>query len=119
MSCSPIRGVPVVVSTTWTEPRAASSDPTPVAGGYGWAERSARGVDALNALFRLISPLPCALGSASGSEEAVDVRSFLTWSGLIPGRCCKISAAAPETTAAACEEPDPLKKRELPTRPPG
>ena len=32
-----------------------------------------------------------------------------TWSGVRPGRCCSSSAAAPETTAAACEVPLPLK----------
>jgi hypothetical protein len=37
----------------------------------------------------------------------------LTWSGLKPGFCWMISAATPETTAAACDVPDMVKKSPL------
>ena len=37
--------------------------------------------------------------------------SAFTWFGVIEGRWLITRAAAPETTAAACEVPLPLKKR--------
>ncbi len=45
----------------------------------------------------------------------MDVISAFTWSGVRSGRCWRSSAAAPETTAAACEVPLPRKNRS-PTR---
>ena len=48
---------------------------------------------------------------ALGMAAAVPVRSAFTWSGVMSGRCWISSAAAPETTAAACEVPLPRKRR--------
>ena len=102
-------------STTCPVPRAASSEPRPVARG-NVCVCSAVGVRF--ASFRFSTPLPWATGSATGSGEAVSMSSFFTWSGVAEGCCCKISAAAPDTAAAACDVPLPRKNR-VPTRPVG
>jgi hypothetical protein len=39
------------------------------------------------------------------------ISSFFTWSGVSVGRFCSMSAAAPDTTAAACDVPLPRKNR--------
>ena len=44
-------------------------------------------------------------------ELADDISSAFTWSGVSPGRACSSSATAPDTTAAAWDEPLPLNSR--------
>jgi hypothetical protein len=47
--------------------------------------------------------------------SAVDMRSCFTWFGVAFGCCEMISAAAPDTTAVACELPLPRMSRSLMT----
>ena len=68
------------------------------------------------ALASRISPVPWASESNPASLVAVEARSFFTWSGLMVGVREMISAAAPETTAAACEVPLPRNSASV-TRP--
>lgn len=52
-----------------------------------------------------------------GSGTAVCMSSAFTWSGVSSGCCCRMVATAPETIAAACDDPLPLRKRGVvPTR---
>ena len=81
----------------------------PFEAGHDWV---AFGVEALSTLARFNSPLP--LRSVGPYMEWVwPTSSALTWSGVRPGRWLSRRAAAPETTAAACDVPLPRKKRLL------
>ncbi len=73
MSCSPRSSAPS--ETRRTEPRAASSEPVPLLGVQLWL---VEGVLVSRAAFRLISPAPCALGSAPLSGLAVFFSNALT-----------------------------------------
>src|SRR5215218_8984242 len=95
---------------TLLDPREASSDPVPFARGQAWRVLGC-GLLALAAFTRSSVPAPCALVSATGSFCAVPTRSALTWSGDRLGRWSRSSAAAPETTAEACDVPLPLNRR--------
>jgi len=80
----------------------------PVDRGNDWV---VSGAAAWVAAWTSTSPRPCACTLAAGSVRAVRISSALTWSGESHGRCSSISAAAPETTAAACDVPLPRKNR--------
>ncbi len=111
-STSPVSFVPLM--STCAVPRAFSSEPVPVDRSQVWV---ALGVAASFATARSTRPLPWATASALASGLAVPISSALTWSGVRPGRCCNSSAAAPETTAADCEVPEP-RKNSSPVRAP-
>src|SRR6478672_13440656 len=106
-STSPLTCLPPTV--TWTDPREASSEPTPVDTAKVCVAFA--GVGAAEAAARSMRPCPCEETAASGSDRAVPVRSAFTWSGVSSGRCERSSAAAPETTAVACEVPLPRNSR--------
>ena len=61
------------------------------------------------------TPYPAWIGCSAAGSCALPMRAALTWSGEAPGYCDRYRAASPDTTAAACEVPDPRKNR-LPTR---
>ena len=96
MSCSPTSSIPPFV--TWSDPRAPSSEPVPVDEAAVFVQR---GVLKVRADARLSVPFPCRSGRVPVSADAVSLRIFFTWSGVIVGRWSRISAAAPATTAAA------------------
>ena len=104
MSFSPERVTPP--STSLAAPRAPSRLPVPVETGNSCL---AAGVGLQIAVFTFTKPLPWACSSAAGSVVAVLVSSALTWSGVSDGRCWSSTAAAPDTTAAACDVPLPRK----------
>ncbi len=104
MSFSPERVTPP--STSLAAPRAPSRLPVPVETGNSCL---AAGVGLQIAMFTFTKPLPWACSSAAGSVVAVLVSSALTWSGVSDGRCWSSTAAAPDTTAAACDVPLPRK----------
>lgn len=96
------------------EPRAAFREPSPVETGHVW---TADPTHALLAARMSIVPRPSETSSDSaGRSRAVERRTLFTWSGVKFGRSSSINAAAPETTAAACEVPLPRANLEL-TRP--
>ena len=105
---SPTRTSPPMV--TWSSPRAASSEPRPVDGVQFWGAAEAVWVIAKD---RLMTPWPWSL-DARPKSVAVAVSRFLISSGVSSGRCSRSSAAAPETTAADCEVPDPRNSRSSP-----
>src|SRR3954469_12363813 len=94
---------------TCTDPRESSREPIPVE--TAKVCFAPTGVAVSLAFARLIRPLPCWAAVAPGIGEAVPVSSALISSGVAVGRCWISSAAAPETTAAACEVPLPRKSR--------
>src|SRR3954470_5008240 len=94
---------------TCTEPRESSREPTPVETANDCF--AATGVAVFLAFARASRPAPCCAVVARGTAVADPVRRALTWSGVSSGRCESSSAAAPETTAAACEVPLPRKSR--------
>src|SRR5687768_16848042 len=103
MSCSPLRTTPL--RETLKRPRALSSDPPPA-----WTAADA--TDRLFVLYaadRSRDPAPWASEDVFGTERADRRRMSLTWSEVRVGRCERRRAAAPETTAADCEVPLPLK----------
>src|ERR1700712_5692949 len=67
MSYSPERTSPVSASTRSVEPRAASSEPRPVAGAHGCALSSTLGVGRLLSVVRVSTPAPWPRRSAFGS----------------------------------------------------
>src|ERR687892_181049 len=91
MSISPTRSV--VPSETWPDPRAASSEPRPVASGQVWM---ASGVGRDVSDFRSRMPAPWQLGSWPTRGTAEAVSRALTRSGGIEGRWSITRAAAPE-----------------------
>src|ERR1700680_3742063 len=108
MSCSPDKALPLA-STACSDPRDASRLPVPFEVDHVCA---AAGVGAFSTAARFSSPLP--LRSVGPYIEWVcPTSSALTWSGVSPGRWLSRSAAAPETTAAACDVPLPRKNRLL------
>jgi hypothetical protein len=108
MSRSPLSSTPVTGSATCAVPRAPSSVPVPREAGQVCEYT---GVGASAAAATLSWPVPAAIGSASGILSVVVVSRNLTWSGVRVGRCCRSSAAAPDTTAVACDVPDPRNRR--------
>ena len=97
------------LTVTWTEPREQLQRTDTVETAkvcFAFA-----GVAVSLAFARSIRPLPCCGRGGAGDGRAVPVSSALTWSGVRSGRCEISSAAAPETTAAACEVPLPRKSR--------
>src|SRR3954470_5667007 len=119
MGCPATSTSPVTFSpptSTTTDPRAASSEPAPVERAYVCTAFT--GVAAFIAAVRLMRPAPCCRAVARGRFLAVPMSRALTWSGVRSGRCEISSAAAPETTAVACEVPLPRNNRS-PIRPAG
>ena len=94
-------------------PRACSREPRPVDRGQVWVVAGARAADGRGR--RRARRCPGRRRRRWASASAEDRSSALTWSGVRSGRLCSSRATAPETTAAACEVPLPLKKRS-PTR---
>ena len=109
MSCSPDRITPLF--SRWLLPRDCSRLPTPVDPVQFCLERPLFGSEALAASDRLIAPAPSQRSSSPSTLRgvAVEVRSSLTWLGVALGYLERMSAAAPETTAAAWLVPVPLK----------
>ena len=84
MSFSPVRATPPDV--TQAPPRAASSEPDPVAVVKDW--RVCPGpleVLTVRAAARLSSPAPCALRDWPVNGVAAVVNAYLTWSGVADG----------------------------------
>ena len=73
----------------------------------GWMA-TALGVLASSAAPRSIEPRPWQ-SAVPAIDRAVDLSRSLTPSGVMSGRWSMMSATAPETTAAACDVPLPLK----------
>ena len=63
---------------------------------------------AVSAAVRFNSPSPCACAFAL-IVVAAPIKSCFTWSGVAFGYFCRTSAAAPETSAADSEVPEPRK----------
>ena len=103
----PVSGTPLKVTVSL--PRAAASEPVPVDRGQVW---TVVGVGATSARSTRSRPLPenfSAFGVMALPSAVFMINAF-TWSGVRFGRALSNSAAAPDTTAAACDEPLPLNR---------
>ena len=87
----------------------ASSEPSPVDRGQVWLVERRRALGRRGR--RRARRRPGRPRRRPASPRRRPRSSALTWSGVRSGRLCSSSATAPETTAAACEDPLPLKKR--------
>ena len=99
-----------------SSPRESASEPRPVATrSCTWSSGTSASMAATRSMS--LSPL---LSFDCFSSAAESIRSAFSSSGVRSGRCWSIRAAAPETTAVACEVPDPRNSRSSSaTRPPG
>jgi len=107
MSTSPCRTTPFEL-VRWSVPRAPSSVPAPVPA----VKLCVAAIGVFVSIpSRSNSPAPCACVSAPPIFFALSIRNFFTASGVSVGYFCRINATAPEVIAAACEVPEPRKKR--------
>ena len=85
-------------------PRLASMEPRPDdVACCQWAGPGS----AVSAWATSMRPLPCTPALMVPIGSAVLVSRAFTWSGVRSGRADSSTAAAPEATAAACEDPLP------------
>jgi hypothetical protein len=105
MSVSPVSSTPS--SATCSPPRAASSDPEPLAVGHVWGRLGCAG--AVVAARTSIIPPPASRADAPASGVADFRKIAFTMSGVRLGRASSRRATAPAVTAVACDVPVPRK----------
>ena len=94
-------------TANWLRSAPRCHPPPRRASGKRW--RALLGTEERVAAAASTTPAPWSAVSVPASGRAVERSSALTWSGSRRGRAPTTSAAAPVTTAVACEVPEPRK----------